>query len=761
MPSHQPAELDHKPLNFADIGRDLTAGTVVFLVALPLCLGVALASDAPLFSGVAAGIIGGLVVGALSGSKTSVAGPAAGLTAIVASQIAQLGSFRAFLLATSLAGVMQIALGLARAGSIAAFVPSSVIKGLLAAIGLILILKQIPHVFGHDPDPVGEMAFDQPDNQNTFSELLATIPDVHPGAALVGLLSLAVLVAWQRIGWLRRSLVPAPLAVVLLGLGVSASLSGSWSIGQEHLVQVPIAGSLSGAAALLEFPDLSQWLNPDVYTAAVTVALVASLETLLNLEAVDKLDPANRHSPPNRELLAQGAGNLLCGAVGALPVTSVIVRSSVNIHAGNKTRISTLFHGALLLGSVLFAPYVLNRIPLSCLAAILIVTGFKLASPKLVRQMWAAGLPQFLPFAITVGAIVLTDLLKGIVVGLIAALGFILRSNLKVPVRRIMEKHLNGEVLRIELSNQVSFLNKATLQSALDNVPEGGRVVLDATQTDYIDPDVLDLLEDFRNAEAPARGIQVGLVGLKEHYAWLDRGVQIADYATRELQDQLTPDGVLTLLREGNERFRRGERLNRDLVRQVGAKQDKESPLVVVLSCMESRVPVELVFDLGVGEALSVRVAGNVAKQKVIGSMEFGCAKAGAKLIVVLGHTQCEVIRAALVEPGPDEESSHMRTLTDEIRTSAQSLLDSTGGTKLHELEDDALARAHVVRTIGVIAEESPALRALVEAGRVAIVGGLYDVSTGTVEFFAGRRELSLAAPSVTPSAYAGGLPLP
>lgn len=743
------------------MGRDLTAGSVVFLVALPLCLGVALASDAPLFAGVAAGVIGGLVVGALSGSKTSVAGPAAGLTAIVASQIAQLGSFRAFLLATSLAGVIQIGLGLARAGSIAAFVPSSVIKGLLAAIGLILILKQIPHVFGHDPDPVGEMAFEQPDQQNTFTELFATIPDVHPGAALVGLVSLATLFAWQRIGWLRRSLLPAPLAVVLLGLGFSQTLTGSWAIGLSHLVQVPVAGSLSGAAALLEFPDFSQWLNPAVYTAAVTVALVASLETLLNLEAVDKLDPANRHSPPNRELMAQGAGNLLGGLIGALPVTSVIVRSSVNINAGNKTKLSTLFHGVLLLGSVLFAPFVLNRIPLSCLAAILIVTGLKLASPKLVKQMWAAGLPQFLPFAITVGAIVLTDLLKGILVGLVAAVAFILRSNLKVPVRRIMETHLNGEVLRIELSNQVSFLNKAALQRALDDIPEGGRVVLDAGQTDYIDPDVLDLLEDFRSKEAPARDIQVGLVGLKDHYAWLDRGVQIADYATRELQDQLTPDGVLNLLRDGNERFRRGQRLNRDLMRQVDANQHQESPLVVILSCMESRVPVELVFDLGVGEVLSVRIAGNVARQKVVGSMEFGCARAGAKLIVVLGHTHCEVIRAALEEPSRSEEDGYVQLLTEDIRESAQALLASTGGHHLSELSDDALARAHVIRTMASIAEQSPVISKLVAAGRVAIVGALYDVGSGQVEFFSGRPELSRAALSVMPSPHAGGSLLP
>ena len=505
-------------LSPSDLSRDLTAGLVVFLVALPLCLGVALASNAPLLSGVLAGIVGGILVGILSGSHTSVSGPAAGLTAVVAAQIASLGSFEAFLLAVVIAGLIQIALGLARAGFLAAFFPSSVIKGLLAAIGVILILKQIPHVLGHDPDPEGDMAFLQPDDENTFSELGRLLGDIQPGAAVIGLVSIALLVVWDRWRSLKRSNIPAPLVVVLLGVGISLvfrRLGGRWVIEPSHLVQVPVADSLAGFFGLLPTPDFSQWSNPAVYIAAVTIAAVASLETLLNLEAVDKLDPQRRTSTPSRELMAQGIGNVVAGLIGGLPITSVIVRSSVNINAGGRTKLATIVHGVLLLVSVVFLPAWLNLIPLSCLAAILLVTGVKLASPALVRRMWDEGRYQFVPFALTVVAIVLTDLLIGVLIGLAVSIGFILRSNVRRPLRRIVEKHLGGEVVHIELANQVSFLNRAALARVLDEVPRGGHVLLDAQNTDYIDPDVLDLIRDFKEQTAPARGVEVSLLGFR------------------------------------------------------------------------------------------------------------------------------------------------------------------------------------------------------------------------------------------------------
>ena len=732
----------------ATLPRDITSGLVVFLVALPLCLGVALASGAPLFSGVLAGIVGGILVGLLSGSQTSVSGPAAGLTAVVAAQIVSLGSFPAFLLAVVLAGLIQIGLGLARAGFIAAFFPTSVIKGLLAAIGVILILKQIPHLFGHDPDLEGEMAFQQLDDETTFSELARMIGDIHPGAAAIGLLSIVMLFIWGKWKPLKNSPVPAPLIVVLLGVGVSLlfrQFGGAWVIGPSHLVQVPVANSLAGFFGFLQLPDFSQWANPAVYTAAVTLAVVASLETLLNLEAVDKLDPQQRTSPPSRELLAQGIGNVTAGLIGGLPITSVIVRSSVNINAGGKTKLAAVIHGGFLLVSVAFLPMWLNAIPLSCLAAILLVTGVKLVSPALVKRMWDEGRYQFIPFAATVVAIVLTDLLIGVLIGLAIGIGFILNSNMRRPIRRFVEKHLGGDVLHIELANQVSFLNRAALSKVLDEVPRGGDVLLDAQNTDYIDPDVLGLIRDFKEVSGPVRGVEVSLVGFRSEYQFNDQ-IQYVDYSTRDLQDALTPPQVLQILKDGHERFRSGRRLTRDLVRQVRATAEGQHPLAVVLSCIDSRTPAELIFDLGMGDIFSVRIAGNVTSRKVLASAEYGCAVAGAKLILVMGHTRCGAVTTAVNLIGdartPAEATGcqHLDYIVSDIQQStAEATCQNIAARPAAEKQSfvDAVARRNVLRVVERMRQQSQTLDGLVREGRIAIVGAMYDVVTGEIEFLA------------------------
>lgn len=737
--------------------RDLTAGLVVFLVALPLCLGVALASNAPLFSGLVAGIVGGVVVGLLSGSHTSVSGPAAGLTAVVAAQIVTLGSFEVFLLAVVLAGVVQVALGLARAGFLSAFFPSSVIKGLLAAIGVILVLKQLPHVVGHDPDPEGDMSFHQPDRENTFTGLIATVGDVHPGAALIGIASVALLVVWGRSKRLKAAPVPAPLVVVSFGVGLAQvfrALGAPWAIEPTHLVQVPVAADLAGFLGFLRLPDFSQWANPAVHAAALTLAAVASLETLLNLEAVDKLDPRQRTSPPNRELLAQGAGNLVAGLLGGLPVTSVIVRGSVNIHAGGRTKAATVVHGLLLLVSVGLLAGWLNLIPLSCLAAILLVTGVKLASPALVRQMWAGGRSQFVPFVVTVVAIVLTDLLVGVLVGLAVSTGFILWSNARRPIRVVVERHLGGDVFHIVLANQVSFLNRAALARVLDTVPRGGHVLLDAADTDYIDADVLDLIRDYAAQTGPARGVEVSLKGFRGEYR-LDDRVQYVDYSTRDLQEAVTPAQVLEILKEGNERFRTGHRLTRDLGRQVRATAAGQHPLAVVLSCIDSRTPAELVFDLGVGDVFSVRVAGNVTSRKVLGSIEYGCAVAGAKLVVVMGHTRCGAVTAAvdLARSGRSAAEAtgcgHIDFIVEDVQRSIDAPV-CRGGEPLPAAERaavvDGVARRNVQRAVETLLTESHSLAALVREGRVLVVGAMYDVATGGIEFLAGTPEAARPA---------------
>lgn len=732
----------------ATLVKDLSSGLVVFLVALPLCLGVALASNAPLFSGILAGITGGILVGLLSGSHTSVSGPAAGLTAIVAAQIGKLGTFDTFLLAVMLAGIIQIILGVCRAGFIAAFFPSSVIKGLLAAIGVILILKQIPHVIGHDPDPEGDMAFAQPDHENTFTELWASFFDVQAGAALVGLLSIVLMIVWDKVPKLKKSLVPAPLVVVLFGVVANFIMRGmksSWEIASSHLVQVPIAGSLGEFAGFLQFPNFAAWTNPTVYIAAITIAIVASLETMLNLEAVDKLDPEQRSSPPNRELLAQGVGNLTCGLIGGLPVTSVIIRSSLNINSGAKTKISAIFHGVLLFVCVLLVPGWLNEIPLAALAAILLMTGLKLASPKLLKQMWSEGRSQFLPFIVTVLAIVFTDLLVGILIGLGVAICFILASNMRRPLRKVMEQHITGDVLRIELANQVSFFSRATLEKTLRGVPRGGHVLIDARNTDYIDADILDLIQDFQNTTAAAHGVKLSLAGFKDKYPKLEDRIQYIDFSSRDVQSSLTPERVLEVFKEGNERFREGRQLTRDVGRLVDVTSAGQFPMAVALSCIDSRTPAELIFDLGLGDIFSVRIAGNIARDKVLGSMEYATAVAGAKLILVMGHTSCGAVNAAV-----DLLASHKTAVEvtgcvnlDGLITEIQQSIDPKTlkqGDEWLPGEKAAYAnevsRRNILRTMRMIRQRSSTIDDLVKDGRVAIVGALYDVSTGQVSFF-------------------------
>jgi len=736
---------DSRMFTRTTLPRDLTAGLVVFLVALPLCLGVALASNAPLFSGLIAGIVGGIVVGMLSGSHSSVAGPAAGLTTIVAAQIASLGNFQAFLFAVVIAGVIQIGLGLLRAGMISEFVPSGVIKGLLAAIGVILVLKQIPHLFGIDSDPEGDMAFFQRDQENTFSEL-GNLIGLHPGASLIGLSSIALLVLWDRVPRLKKSLMPAPLVVVMLGVGMNWLLQqgGSlWAVTGDHLVRVPIASTAKEFVGLLQWPDFGQWSNPAVYVAGLTIALVASLETLLNLEAVDKIDPKQRTSPSNRELIAQGTGNIIVGLLGGIPVTSVIVRSSVNIQAGGQTKLAAIFHGILLLTCVALLPAWLNVIPLSCLAAILLITGIKLAGPKLIKQMWLDGRYQFIPFAVTVVAIVMTDLLVGTLIGLVVSLSFIISSNLRRPIRRFEEKQLGGNVTHIELANQVSFLNRAALSQTLDSIPRGGQLLLDARNTHYIDPDVLDFIRHFKEKTAPVRKIEVSLLGFRSRYQLEDR-IQYVDHATRELQAALKPAQVLEILKDGNERFRTGRLLTRDLSRQVLETAHGQHPLAVVLSCMDSRSSAELVFDAGIGDVFNVRVAGNITSRKILGSIEYGCAVAGAKLILVMGHTRCGAVTLAVrtacapdpVPQGPGCQHAepiiqNIQEAIDQVR--CRDFANASAGEQEALINDTA--RNNVLRVVEQIQRDSDTLRALISSGRVAIVGAMYDVGSGEIEF--------------------------
>ncbi len=726
--------------------HDLSAALVVLVVSLPLCLGIAIASGAPVFAGIVSGIIGGVVVGLLSGSHTSVSGPSNSLIAITALQIAALGSFESYLLAVVVAGCLQFVMGCARVGGLSAFVPSSVVKGLLAAIGIILVMKQFPHLLGHDTDPEGEMALLQPNNENTFSELLRIVGDIHPGAAVIGIVSVAVLYLWARTEVLRRSRVPEQFLVVLFGvlLGRFLSMAGAdWSLGPTHCVQLPVAESLAGLLDFCRFPDFSAWSNLAVYQTAVAIALIASLESLLSLEAAARIDPQRRTSSPHRELRAQGIGNLFAGLAGGIPITSVIVRSSVNINAGARTKLSAILQGLLILVSVTAIPALMNTVPLSCLAAILLVAGCKLTNPDIYRQMWRQGPAQFVPFLATVLAIVFSDLLLGVIIGLAVAISFILASNLRRPLRKVIEKYPYGNVLRIELANQVSFLNSAVLRRALDEVPRGGHVLLDADTTDYIDPDIVELIREFRSEIAPVRGVNVSLHGFRKLDGSPDQTCFV-DHATRELQYALTPQQVLEILREGHQRFRTGQQIKRNLEHQIATTADGQHPLAIVLGCIDSRTPAELIFDLGLGDIFVVRIAGNVVTPEVLGSLEYGCAVAQAKLILVLGHTRCGAVATAIDDwhqHGAVVEATgctHVRRVVRQIQaaipasTAAPPDSASTGERDRILTE---VATANVLRVTRRILEASDALRELAADGRVAVVGAMYDVVNGDLRF--------------------------
>ncbi|AEM70229.1 sulphate transporter [Allomuricauda ruestringensis DSM 13258] len=505
---------------FKYIKNDLPASIVVFFVALPLCLGIALASGAPLFSGLIAGIIGGIVVGALSGSQIGVSGPAAGLAAIVLTAIGTLGGYQNFLVAVVLGGIIQLIFGFLKAGIIAYYFPSSVIKGMLTGIGIIIILKQIPHFFGYDADPEGDWAFFQVDGENTFSEIINSINFISPGATLIAVVALAILILWGQVLTKKSKifeLIQGPLVAVVIGI-VYYSLTqgnGTWGISQEHLVSVPVPDSFDSFLGFFSFPNFSAISNPEVWITGFTIALVASLETLLCVEATDKLDPEKRTTPTNRELRAQGVGNMLSGLVGGLPVTQVIVRSSANIQSGGKTKASAIIHGFFLLGSVILIPTLLNKIPLSVLAAILFIVGFKLAKPSLFKTMYQAGWKQFVPFAVTVVGIVFTDLLVGISLGLgVGIVVVLIKSYQNSHFLHIEDKSNGAHKIKMTLAEEVTFFNKGAILKELDSLPENSYLELDVRKTRFLDNDIVEILEDFSN-KAKNRNIDIKIISEK------------------------------------------------------------------------------------------------------------------------------------------------------------------------------------------------------------------------------------------------------
>jgi SulP family sulfate permease len=491
---------------FKHLKNDLPASIVVFFVALPLCLGIALASGAPLFSGVIAGIVGGIVVGMASGSPLGISGPAAGLAVIVLTAIGTLGgSYQAFLTAVVLAGVLQLLFGYAKAGFIAYFFPSSVIKGMLTGIGLLIILKQIPHAIGWDKDAIGDDAFNQADGQNTFTEISKAFEFITPGALVIAAISLAILILWDTVLTKKHKifqLLQGPIVVVILGICMNLAYSKGllpYSLNEKQIVSIPVPDSIGSFFGQFTFPDFKALTNFEVWKIAIVIAIVASLETLLCVEATDKLDPDKRITPTNRELKAQGLGNIVSGLIGGLPLTQVIVRSSANINFGGKTKMSAILHGVFLLISAIFIAGLLNLIPLASLAAILLMVGYKLAKPSLFKQMYKLGWEQFIPFLATIVAIIATDLLKGITVGILVGIFYTLRHSYRNShhVKDIVSDNNGQAVHHLVLAEEVSFFNKASLLSTLDGIPANSKVIIDCTNSKSIAYDVIEIINDY------------------------------------------------------------------------------------------------------------------------------------------------------------------------------------------------------------------------------------------------------------------------
>ena len=715
---------------FAKLKFDLPSSVVVFLVALPLCLGVALASGAPMLSGVIAGVIGGVIVGLLSESHTSVSGPAAGLAAVILTAIGTLGSFDLLLMAGVIAGSIQLVSGIFKLGFIADYIPSNVIKGLLAAIGIILILKQIPHSFGYDADVVNDFSFNQQDGENTFSELINVINHFSGGAIIVSLISLVVLIYWDKTPLKKYNFLPASLFVVMSGILINLVFQRfipTLYIEQSHLVNIP---KINGVLSLITTPNFAGISNPQVWIVGFTIAIVASLETLLNLEAVENIDPHKRKASPNKELVAQGIGNIFSGLVGGIPITSVIVRSSVNINAGAATKMSAILHGLLLFVSVLFISPYLNLIPIASLAAILLVTGYKLAKVSLFKEMYRKGLNQFIPFIATILAIVFTDLLIGILIGLAVSIFYLMKSNFKNPFKIEKEVLAFGETIRMELPNQVSFLNKASIKDTLWSIPEGSKLIIDANYCDYIDNDVLEIIEDFKSTVSKEKNIKLNIVGLKTMYQ-LDDHIQFVNVLDKESQGKLKPEEVLSLLKLGNERFLKGKWSQKNLKHQVNATSLGQNPMATIVSCIDSRTNPDLIFNASIGDLVSIRIAGNIINDDILGSIELACKDLGTKLVVVLGHSNCGAIAKAI----QGNSAGHISNITNKIEKSILACNCERHLIAGDEKVIERITQLNVENSIAEILDQSEYLKNKTTNGEIKIVSGIYDTQTGVVLF--------------------------
>lgn len=732
---------------------DFISAIVVFLVAIPLCLGIAMASGAPLFSGILSGIIGGIVVGSLSGSQVSISGPAAGMATVVLAGITQLGDFQVFLLALTIAGILQIIVGALRAGFIADYIPSNVIQGLLCAIGILLIVKQLPLAFTLSSNlaELKEHLLDVTDTLSLYP-LMNLSMHINTGASIISLSCIAVLIYLDKtkMQWLKA--IPGPIIAVALGVVLNELFSVTDSFLAQngpHLVNIPKHESFIEFFSAMQTPTWSAFTNPHVYIYAIVIAAVASLESLLNIKAGEKLDKRRAYCSKDQELLAQGFGNLAAGLVGGIPVTSVIVRTAINVQSGARTKMATILHGFFILLAIMLVPDALNKIPLSALAAILIHTGYKLSSPAIYKAVYRQGLNRFIPFIITTIGIISFNLLAGILIGLLVSLFFILKTNSQVRIDILKEIYPQGVVNRLILPQQITFLNKASLIAELDAIPNNSQLIIDARYSDYIDKEIVEFLKEFRNELAPLKNISLNLLGFKKDYN-IHNYVEFINVTTYDVQALLTPRKVLKILKEGNDRFLKDRTIHRSPKSDIKQTATTQFPIAMVLGCIDSRVPIETIFDMSFGDIFCVRIAGNVSNTDILASIEYGCAVVGAKLIVVLGHTCCGAIRAAC----DDVRKGHITELLNKIKPAINAEKETLDHDHRHSENDafvDNVTQLNIANTMQKIYQDSDILREIVSKGDVGIVGAVYDVKTGKVRFKDFSTQVLQLDPNVNP----------
>src|SRR3990167_219609 len=710
---------------------DFVAGIVVCLVAIHLCLGISIASGTPFLSGIISGIVGGIVVGICSGSQVSVSGPAAGMATIVVAAIADLGGFPTFLMALLVAGMLQIAIGFLKAGFIAEYVPSNVVQGLLCAIGILLIVKQMPLAFTLSND-FSELKLHLLETTEGFTvlPLFKLIYHLNAGAIILTFMSFVVLIYFNQTRQPILKEIPAPIVVVLLGIMVNEIFAFShFSLVQnsDQLVNIPTITMVQQ----LDYHNWSAWGNPKVYLYGLIIAVVASLETVLNVKAAEKLDTKRRSYSKNRELIAQGIGNMVAGFLGGLPITSVIVRTSVNIQAGAKTKLASILHGCFILFAVMLMPNAINKIPLCSLAAILIYTGYKLTNPQIYRKIYAQGLDRFIPFIVTVFVIITWDLLTGILVGLLISLFYILKSNSAARFDIIQEHHPHGIINRLILPQQISFLNKASLITELESIPVDSQLIIDARYSTYIDKEIAELIKEFKEERAPLKSIALNLLGFKDKYDIHDYTAFI-NVTTYDAQAALTPAQVLNILREGNQRFMQDMRIHRATKLDIEQTSKNQHPIAVILGCIDSRVPVETIFDMTFGDLFIIRIAGNVVNDDILASIEYACHVIGVKLIVVLGHTSCGAIAAAC--DGVTE--GHVTQLLEKIQpaiNAEKNINDNRTSTNLRFVQK--VTEFNVANALRQIYQQSEILQQMLQREEMGFVGAIYNVAGGEVHF--------------------------